>query len=146
MIKSSHYNNNISNGSSLIVRVRYVYVHQHEARPFLNSGTDAFLLCSLTRCIPPPLLPHSSILNTFLYAFSRFISALAAHTEAERNLNISRLEAVSFYALRKIRPCSTPKAFATSPPLNVQGGIHISPSLRIFANSGFYIFSFNIPT
>lgn len=28
MIKSSHYNNNISNGSSLIVRVRYVYVHQ----------------------------------------------------------------------------------------------------------------------
>lgn len=29
MIKSSHYNNNISNGSSLIVRVRYVYVHQN---------------------------------------------------------------------------------------------------------------------
>ena len=74
------------------------------------------MLCSLTRCIPPPLLPHSSVLNAFFYAFSRFISALAAHTEAERNLNISRLEAVSFYALRKIRPCTTPKAFATSPP------------------------------
>ncbi len=38
MIKSSHYNNNISNGSSLIVRVRYVYVHQN------NTATKVAVL------------------------------------------------------------------------------------------------------
>ena len=74
---------------------------------------------------PPPLLPHPSVLNAFFYAFSRFISALAARTEAERNLNKTRLEAIFFYALRKIRPCSTPKAFATSPPERSGGYLYL---------------------
>ena len=59
MIKSSHYNNNISNGSSLIVRVRYVYVHQHEARPFLKFRNRRVFLCSLMLFIRPCRLHRS---------------------------------------------------------------------------------------
>ena len=94
---------------------------------------------------PPPLLPHPSVLNAFFYAFSRFISALVARAEAERNLNISRLEAVFFMLYEKF-DLVVHQRRSPLHPLNVQGVIHISPSLRIFANSGFYIFSFNIPT
>lgn len=54
MIKSSHYNNNISNGSSLIVRVRYVYVHQHEARPFLEFRNRR-VFSMLYNTLYPPL-------------------------------------------------------------------------------------------
>lgn len=52
MIKSSHYNNNISNGSSLIVRVRYVYVHQKILAHFARGIFFAMLeKCTLFRTI-----------------------------------------------------------------------------------------------
>ena len=69
---------------------------------------------------PLPLLPHPSVLNAFFYAFSRFISALAARTEAERNLNISRLEAVFFMLYEKFDLAVHQKRSPLH-PLNVQG-------------------------
>ena len=91
------------------------------------------------------MLPQSSVLNTFFYTFSRFISALAARTETESNFNRTRLEAVFFMLYEKFNLVVHQRRSPLH-PLNVQRGIHISPTFRISAKSGFYIYTFNMPT
>ena len=92
---------------------------------------------------PPPLLPPPSILNTFFYAFSRFISALAARTEAERNLNISRLEAVFFMLYEKFNLVVHQRRSPLH-PMNVQGGVSISPRVCGYLQTRGFTYSLSI--
>lgn len=84
---------------------------------------------------PPPLLPHSSVLNAFFYAFSRFISALTSRTEAERNLNRTRLEAV-FVMLYEKFDLVVHQRRSPLHPLNVQGGYLYLPEFADICKLG----------